>query len=116
MGRYEDRLYIRSNIDYYKGDLDRCYSEMNSLKSDMERVRSNITYFSDEIESFYSRWSPWEYCDQAHMDSLKSSRRSYIEEKNQIKERLSDLFAKKNDIKNRLDDLYRQLKDTYPNR
>ena len=50
------------------------------------------------------------------MDSLKSSRRSYIEEKNQIKERLSDLFAKKNDIKNRLDDLYRQLKDTYPNR
>ena len=109
MGRYEDRLYIRSNIDYYKGELDRCYSEMNSLKSDMERVRSNITYFSDEIESFYSRWSPWEYCDQAHMDSL-------IEEKNQIKERLSDLFAKKNDIKNRLDDLYRQLKDTYPNR
>ena len=100
MGRYEDRLYIRSNIDYYKGELDRCYSEMNSLKSDMERVR----------------WSPWEYCDQAHMDSLKSSRRSYIEEKNQIKERLSDLFAKKNDIKNRLDDLYRQLKDTYPNR
>lgn len=52
MGRYEDRLYIRSNIDYYKGELDRCYSEMNSLKSDMERVRSNITYFSDEIESF----------------------------------------------------------------
>jgi len=95
MGRYEDRLYIRSNIDYYKGELDRCYSEM---------------------KSFYSRWSPWEYCDQAHMDSLKSSRRSYIEEKNQIKERLSDLFAKKNDIKNRLDDLYRQLKDTYPNR
>ena len=39
MGRYEDRLYIRSNIDYYKGELDRCYSEMNSLKSDMERVK-----------------------------------------------------------------------------